>query len=342
MRDMDRRKFTALGMTALTAGVLTTGEVFGAMTQGQMVNKPIVQFEPGDFSWHPEHSPSGPVAVIVSIPDQLVHVYRGGIRIAVSTCSTGKKGHSTPAGVFTILQKDKNHHSSTYNNAPMPNMNRLTWQGIALHAGNLPGYPASHGCVRLPVKFSQLLFTVTHLGTPVILANGHSQPRQVVHPGMVLADYAEHEFEELTGKHFKTAAAQRVPQHQEGHTSTAVLVSSATQEIMILENGRIIASGKASIKNPERPLGNHVFILEGPHGGRRGLAWHAIGHHPTLINGFAHPEEDIIKRIQADTSVVAEMKKRMHPGLLMVMSDRPLHEDSRSAHDFVIAVQDDA
>jgi len=342
MRDMDRRKFTALGMTALTAGVLTTGEVFGAMTQGQMVNKPIVQFEPGDFSWHPEHSPSGPVAVIVSIPDQLVHVYRGGIRIAVSTCSTGKKGHSTPAGVFTILQKDKNHHSSTYNNAPMPNMNRLTWQGIALHAGNLPGYPASHGCVRLPVKFSQLLFTVTHLGTPVILANGHSQPRQVVHPGMVLADYAEHEFEELTGKHFKTAAAQRVPQHQEGHTSTAVLVSSATQEIMILENGRIIASGKASIKNPERPLGNHVFILEGPHGGRRGLAWHAIGHHPTLINGFAHPEEDIIKRIQADTSVVAEMKKRMHPGLLMVMSDMPLHEDTRSAHDFVIAVQDDA
>ena len=124
---MDRRKFTALGITALTAGVLTTGEVLGAMTQGQMVNKPIDQFEPGDFSWHPEHSPSGPVAVIVSIPDQLVHVYRGGIRIAVSTCSTGKKGHSTPAGVFTILQKDKNHHSSTYNNAPMPNMNRLRW-----------------------------------------------------------------------------------------------------------------------------------------------------------------------------------------------------------------------
>ena len=81
MRDMDRRKFTALGITALTAGVLTTGEVLGAMTQGQMVNKPIDQFEPGDFSWHPEHSPSGPVAVIVSIPDQLVHVYRGGIRI---------------------------------------------------------------------------------------------------------------------------------------------------------------------------------------------------------------------------------------------------------------------
>ncbi len=342
MRDMDRRKFTALGITALTAGVLTTGEVLGAMTQGQMVNKPIDQFEPGDFSWHPERSSSGSVAVIVSIPDQLVHVYRNGIRIAVSTCSTGKKGHSTPAGVFTILQKDKHHRSSTYNNAPMPNMNRLTWQGIALHAGNLPGYPASHGCVRLPVKFSQLLFTVTHLGTPVILANGHSQPRQVVHPGMVLADYAEHEFEELTGKHFKTAAAQRIPQHEEGHTATSILVSSATQEIMVLENGRIVATGKAYIKNPNQPLGNHVFILEKPHDGRKGLAWHAIGHHPTLSNGFQHPEEDTIKRLGADKPIIAEIQKRMHPGLLIVMSDMPLHEDTRSAHDFVIAVEDNA
>jgi len=341
MTKINRRAFAGLGLTACVAGLVSTPIAFGAMTKGRQVNSPE-NMEPGDFTWHPERSSDGPVAIIVSITDQQVHVYRNGVRIAVSTCSTGKQGHETPTGVFTILQKDKNHHSSTYNNAPMPNMNRLTWQGIALHAGNLPGYPASHGCVRLPVKFSQLLFTVTHLGTPVILANGHSQPRQVVHPGMVLADYAEHEFEELTGKHFKTAAAQRVPQHQEGHTSTAVLVSSATQEIMILENGRIIASGKASIKNPERPLGNHVFILEGPHGGRRGLAWHAIGHHPTLINGFAHPEEDVIKRIQADTSVVAAMKKRMHPGLLMVMSDMPLHEDTRSAHDFVIAVQDDA
>ena len=142
--------------------------------------------EPGDFTWHPERSPDGPVSIIVSIDEQRVYVYRNGIRIAVSTCSTGKKGHSTPTGVFTILQKDKNHKSSTYNNAPMPNMNRLTWSGIALHAGQLPGYPASHGCVRLPVKFSQLLFTVTHLGTPVILANSHSDPKQVVHPGMVL------------------------------------------------------------------------------------------------------------------------------------------------------------
>jgi hypothetical protein len=140
------------------------------------------------------------VAIIVSIPDQLVHVYRGGARIGLSTCSTGKQGHSTPTGVFTILQKDKNHHSSTYNNAPMPNMNRLTWSGVALHAGNLPGYPSSHGCVRLPLKFSELLFTVTHVGTPVIIADDHSEPVPVTHPGPVLSSLAAREMGEGCGR----------------------------------------------------------------------------------------------------------------------------------------------
>jgi lipoprotein-anchoring transpeptidase ErfK/SrfK len=104
------------------------------------------------------------VAVIVSLSEQRVHVYRNGIRIAVSTCSTGKPGHETPVGVFTVLQKDRHHHSNLYNNAPMPNMQRLTWGGIALHAGHLPGYPASHGCVRLPMEFSRLLFNTTSMG----------------------------------------------------------------------------------------------------------------------------------------------------------------------------------
>ena len=143
----------------------------------------------------PSARPAGPLLIIVSIPDQKVHVYRNGIRIAASTCSTGKPGHSTPTGVFKILQKDKHHRSSTYNNAPMPNMNRLTWSGIALHAGNLPGYPASHGCVRLPMEFSERLFGITQDGHD----RGHrrqqvlSRPRWPI-PAWFWADYARHEF----------------------------------------------------------------------------------------------------------------------------------------------------
>src|SRR5262249_52915840 len=105
--------------------------------------------EPGQFVWRPKRSPDGPVAVVVSIPKQLVFVYRNGILIGVSSCSTGKPGHPTPIGVFTVLEKAKRHTSSKYDE-PMPDMERLTWQGIALHVGELPGYPSSHGCVHLP------------------------------------------------------------------------------------------------------------------------------------------------------------------------------------------------
>jgi hypothetical protein len=113
----------------------------------------LKKLKPGQFFWHPQRSSDGPVVIVVSLPDQLVTVYRNGIRIAVSTCSTGRPGHTTPTGTFVILQKDVDHHSSLYNDAPMPYMERVTWGGVALHAGNLPGYPASHGVRAAPARF---------------------------------------------------------------------------------------------------------------------------------------------------------------------------------------------
>jgi hypothetical protein len=133
---------------------------------------------PGQYVWFDEANPTpagygsetantGPISIVVSIPQQLVYVYRGGNLIAVSTVSTGKDGHETPTGEFTILQKNKHHRSNIYSNAPMPFMQRLTWDGIALHAGQLPGYPASHGCIRLPMAFARQLFVMTELGGQV-------------------------------------------------------------------------------------------------------------------------------------------------------------------------------
>ena len=110
--------------------------------------------KPGQFLWHPERASAGPVVVLVSLLEQRAYVYRNGIRIGVARVSTGKPGHLTPTGVFTILQKQEYHRSTLYNSAPMPYMERLTWDGVALHAGGLPGYPSSHGCVHLPRKFS--------------------------------------------------------------------------------------------------------------------------------------------------------------------------------------------
>jgi L,D-transpeptidase catalytic domain len=123
--------------------------------------------KPGEFVWQPERSPQGEVEVVVSIPLQRAYVYRGGVLIGVTTVSTGKPGHGTPAGKFDILEKRAKHFSNLYNNAPMPFMQRLTWGGIALHAGQIPGRPASHGCVRLPLEFARQLFVVTRVGASV-------------------------------------------------------------------------------------------------------------------------------------------------------------------------------
>jgi lipoprotein-anchoring transpeptidase ErfK/SrfK len=127
----------------------------------------ISSFDPGEFVWKPELAPNGPIDVVVSIPLQTAYVYRSGTLIGASTVSTGKPGNDTPTGSFSILQKRKEHYSNLYDNAPMPFMQRLTWDGIALHAGEIPGYPASHGCVRLPTEFARKLFAATQVGAAV-------------------------------------------------------------------------------------------------------------------------------------------------------------------------------
>src|SRR6202140_1395110 len=152
-------------------------------TKGRAVQPFTPELKPGDYVWHPEISPAGPVVVIVSLPEQRMYVYRNGVRIGRSTVSTGKPGKQTPTGVFTVLQKKVSHESSIYKGAKMPHMQRLTWTGIALHAGHLPGYPASAGCVRLPVDFAAKLYAVTTLGTTVIIADNQSAPSHSTQPG---------------------------------------------------------------------------------------------------------------------------------------------------------------
>ena len=304
----------------------------------QRVDKAPSDLQPGEFIWKPEIAPDGAVAIIASIPEQRVHVYRGGVRFAVSTCSTGKHGHDTPTGVFTILQKDKHHHSSTYNNAPMPNMNRLTWSGIALHAGQLPGYPASHGCVRLPMAFSELLFGVTHVGTAVIIAGGASDPREIVHPGVALGAFAERELASAV-EHLKTKSLPAIEHASNPTPQTDVVVSSADRRMFVLENGAVVAEGEVTIRDPDKPLGSHVFVLAG--GAGQGLTWHAIGFTHAAV-GAGDPDASTLYRIEASTAVYQAMRARMHPGMKIVTTDLSAHHQTRSGRDFVVINQDEA
>ena len=133
---------------------------FWGAKQSMPIDTPVEKLKPGQFIWMGNAIDAGPVVMVVSINEQHAYVYRNGILIGATTVSTGRPGHQTPTGVFTVLQKQEEHRSTIYNGAAMPYMERLTWGGIALHAGGLPGYPESHGCVHLPSEFAKLLYSV--------------------------------------------------------------------------------------------------------------------------------------------------------------------------------------
>ena len=136
-----------------------------------------------------------PVTVVVSIPQQRAFVYRGDALVAASSVSTGRDGNETPTGIYPILQKNETHFSNLYDSAPMPFMQRLTWDGIALHAGKNPGFPDSHGCVRMPAAFAKKLFSVTDLGTTVVVTDeeisGDRLDRELVRTDAMRANDAQ-------------------------------------------------------------------------------------------------------------------------------------------------------
>jgi len=123
----------------------------------------------GGYIWEPWLAPEGPMSIVVDLHAQRASVYRDGVRIGAATISSGKPHYRTPAGVFRILQKDRDHRSKKYGNLPMPYTMRVTWSGVALHAGGVPGYPSSHGCVHLPRGFARVLFHQAPLGTKVVI-----------------------------------------------------------------------------------------------------------------------------------------------------------------------------
>jgi len=301
----------------------------------------LAAMKPGEFTWNPERAPSGPVVVLVSIPDQRVAVYRSGTLIGAATCSTGKPGHSTPAGVFVILQKDKNHHSSTYNNASMPYMERLTWQGVALHAGNLPGYPASHGCIRLPLEFAKLLFGVTTLGTPVIVADAKMATADIRHPGLLISDHVE---EMARAAVQQAAAKQPHPEHAtvDTHEAAAFVISTADKKLLAFVNGKEVFSSPVALKAPEQSYGNHAFTLTGPDSDPRHMKWMAVG----LDAAHAAQSDQIVSstlnRIDLPPEAAQRVLALMHPGSTMVITSGPATTANRTEPGFTIISHDDA
>src|SRR5690348_18135497 len=181
MKNMSLRLAALIILASVPVGqILAQGAPKSAQLE---LAKQADKLKPGQWVWKPEIAPTGPILVYVDLSRQLATVYRNGVRVGVSTISSGRPGYETPTGVFTILEKNKEHVSRKYNDAPMPYQERLTWGGVALHAGGLPGYPESHGCVHLPSEFARLLYRISQDGMTVVIGTDATEPEAVAHPG---------------------------------------------------------------------------------------------------------------------------------------------------------------
>jgi L,D-transpeptidase catalytic domain len=295
-------------------------------TKGSPTGKPTGTLKPGEYWWNPQLSPKGPVVVLVSVPQQTMHVYRNGILIGRSTISSGSKGHETPGGVFTILQKSKEYYSKKYDNAPMPNMQRLTWSGIAMHSGQLPGYAASHGCVRLPYDFSQLLFGVTSGGGTVVVGDDKTPtPHLASNPGLMLApkDLTPDMVRQLSHDEY-----QWYPSRSPEGPMTIVL-SSADRALYVYRNGEPIGRGAVEINGRGfgKGLGSHIFTrLEGTTGkesqlapGREAGRWMRVS-----SEGRAIDAESLASRIRFNTEFGQRLADEIKPGTTVIVTDNPV------------------
>jgi L,D-transpeptidase catalytic domain len=290
-------------------------------TQGTRTGKPTGPLKPGEYWWNPELSPSGPLMVLVSVPQQVMHVYRNGILIGRSTVSTGSKGHATPGGVFTILEKKREHYSKKYDNAPMPNMQRLTWTGIAMHSGNLPGYPASHGCIRLPYDFSQLLFAATSKGGTVVVGDGKTPtPHLASNPGLLLAP------KDFSPEMLRPLARGDYDWHPERSDSgpITIVVSSADRALYVYRNGNPIGRGAVEVSG-RGGLGERVYsLLEGTTGkesslvpGRAARRWMNV----TTVSGRDIDADKIAARLRFNPDFATKLYDTINPGTTVILTD---------------------
>ena len=242
----------------------------------------------------------GPLQIIISIADQKISVYDDGTLLARSSVSTGVQGHPTPVGVFSVIGKELWHRSNIYSAAPMPYMQRITWSGIALHAGVLPGHPASHGCIRLAKDFAVRLWHLTKRGTRVIIAPNNVDPVQIASPRLfskpkTASSSQESSSDTPAGKEVATipsTPAALVPNAQSQDDTNllpvtgvapqkktvpiSVFVSRKLSRLFVRQRFTALFDAPIRIENPDEPLGTHVFTLLEPQDEGASFRWNAV------------------------------------------------------------------
>lgn len=282
---------------------------------------------PGQSRWWTGVAPSGPMLVLVSLPEQRALVYRNGVRIGESTISTGKPGFDTPTGTYTVLEKNREHRSNLYDDAPMPFMQRLTWDGLALHAGWVPGYPASHGCVRLPADFAEALFALSTRGMTVVIVDAPVVAPLLADPGFFPPAPRSRQGtpRDVLGQAVLLAPGHDWAPERAAEGPTTAVLSTRDRELVVVRQGVEIGRGPVQVNGPA-PVGTRAYqLLEGTAAGRvpgladrprrRWLRVHGEGEDdPAALAG----------RITLDPSFAARVYDALHPGDTLVVTDEGL------------------
>jgi hypothetical protein len=305
----------------------------GARESAQLqLAKQAEKLKPGEWVWKPEIARDGPVLVYVDLGRQLATVYRNGVRIAVSTISSGKDGHDTPTGVFTILEKNKEHYSRTYDNAPMPYQQRLTWKGVAMHAGNLPGYPASHGCIRLPMEFAKKLFGLTEMGGTVVIAGGHEDPIRRPAAGVLapaMAGVTPPPPALLTPTGTFTWAPQASPSGP-----VSIIISTGDQQVVVLRNGVEIGRAHANVEQETTQAQVMTYV------GGSDQQWVQVG----VADLTGEPAEIIstqrVEQMRLPAAFVAGMRSVITPGTTVLVTQAGVSPESTGLQTTVMDADD--
>jgi L,D-transpeptidase catalytic domain len=334
-----RRAFWPLliGSVALLSLAQADSVPFWGSKSSVPIDTPISQLKKGEFLWMGEAVTSGPVVMVVSITEQRGYVYRNGILIGATTVSTGRPGHLTPTGVFTVLQKQKEHRSTIYDGAPMPYMERLTWGGIALHAGGLPGYPESHGCIHLPSEFAQRLFDISPNGMTVVIGTEQTAPQQVAHPGylapVMFSGGQPVEEEAFTPTEDESWHPELAPTGP-----VSIVLSQASRLIVVYRNGIEIGRARLTVTG-DAPLMNHALVLsEGassvpdpyvpdPHKFR----WLRIGVPGHIGEQGTQVDPNAVARIKIPAGFAAHVNGILTPGATLFVTNEALYPDTSGA-----------
>jgi hypothetical protein len=332
MRLMNHWLSLILGVVAvaLQAPAQADSVPFWGARASVPLDTPISKLKKGEFLWLGNAVTSGPLIMVVSITEQRAYVYRNGILIGATSVSTGRPGHLTPTGVFTILQKQKEHRSTIYDGAPMPYMERLTWGGVALHAGGLPGYPESHGCIHLPSEFARLLFDTTSTGMTVVIGNDATAPEMVAHPGYLSPV-------SLT----KGLPVERVPftpdeeeRWNPGLSPTgpvSVVLSQGSHRVVVYRNGIEIGRARLSVSG-DAPLVDHALVLaEGPSSvpdpyvpDATKYRWLRVGVPGHLGEAGSQVDPAEVARIDIPETFVRQVNSILTPGATLLVTDEAL------------------